>query len=218
MNRLSHELFFDLSSFKHRQLFSVGEPVWNTLKKLKTYLDKHSLGKIECDIPDQAILVNPEQISIGEGTVVEPGCYIQGPCIIGKHSEVRHGCYIRPYVIVGNRCVIGHATEVKHAIFLNGSKAPHFNYVGDSILGNDVNIGAGVICANFRLDKKTVSVCVKGEKFSSDLKKFGAIIGDRSQIGCNTVLNPGVLIRKKSLIRSCISVCESNVRMEASHV
>ncbi|WP_420421645.1 UDP-N-acetylglucosamine diphosphorylase [Simkania sp.] len=218
MNRLTHELFFDLKSFEHQVLFEEGQPVWNALKNLKAYLESLSLGKIECDIPSSAILEHPELISIGAGTVVEPGAYIQGPCIIGKNCQVRHGSYIRPYLLAGNQCVIGHATETKHAIFLNGAKAPHFNYVGDSILGSDVNIGAGVICANFRLDKKSVPVRVWGEQFSSDLKKFGAIIGDRSQIGCNTVLNPGVLLRKRSLIRSCESVSESNLRKEVSHV
>lgn len=218
MNRLSYEHFFDLNSFEHRSLFQEGVPVWNALKKLKAYLDSLTLGNIECDIPSSAILERPDLISIGKGTVVEPGAYIQGPCVIGKDCEVRHGSYIRPYLLTGDQCVIGHATETKHAIFLNGAKAPHFNYVGDTILGADVNIGAGVICANFRLDKKSVPVRVWGEHFSSELKKFGAIVGDRSQIGCNTVLNPGVLLRKRSLIRSCESVSESNLRKEISHV
>ncbi|MCB1067734.1 MAG: UDP-N-acetylglucosamine diphosphorylase [Simkania sp.] len=218
MNRLSYELFFDLESFEHRSLFKEGVPVWNALKHLKAYLESLSLGKIECDIPSSTILDHPELISIGKGTVVEPGAYIQGPCVIGKNCQVRHGSYIRPYLLTGDDCVIGHATETKHAIFLNGAKAPHFNYVGDSILGRDVNIGAGVICANFRLDKKLVPVRVWGEQFSSELKKFGAIVGDSSQIGCNTVLNPGLLLRKLSLIRSCESVSESNLRKDVSHV
>lgn len=218
MNRLTYELFFDLKTFEHQSLFEKGHPVWNALKNLKDYLESLTLGNIECDIPSSVILKNPDQISIGKGTVVEPGAYIQGPCVIGKNCEVRHGSYIRPYLLTGDECVIGHATETKHTIFLNGAKAPHFNYVGDTILGNDVNIGAGVICANFRLDKKSVPVRVWGMQFSSKLNKFGAIVGDHTQIGCNTVLNPGVLLRKRSLIRSCESISESNLRKDVSHV
>jgi len=210
MNRLSHELFFDLASFKHQTLFSKGEPVWNTLKNLKAYLDSYALGVIECDVPKSAILERPELISIGKGTVIEPGVYIQGPCVIGENCTLRHGCYIRPYVLMGDGCVIGHATEAKYSIFLNGARAPHFNYVGDSILGNDVNLGAGVICANFRLDQKPVPIRVNGVKFSSEMKKLGVIIGDGSQIGCNTVLSPGLLLNKKSLILPCLSVLESS--------
>jgi len=210
MHRLSHELFFDLASFKHQTLFSKGEPVWNTLKHLKAYLDSYALGVVECDLPETAVLENPELISIGKGTVIEPGVYIQGPCVIGENCILRHGCYVRPYVLTGDNCVIGHATEAKHAIFLNGAKAPHFNYVGDSILGNGVNLGAGVICANFRLDQKPVPIRVKDEMFSTGLEKLGVIVGDGSQVGCNAALSPGLLLKKKSLIRPGSSVLESS--------
>jgi bifunctional N-acetylglucosamine-1-phosphate-uridyltransferase/glucosamine-1-phosphate-acetyltransferase GlmU-like protein len=125
---------------------------------------------------------------------------------------VRHGDYVRPYVLTGKRCVIGHSTEVKHSILLDGAQAPHFNYVGDSILGKGVNLGAGVICANFRLDHGEVIVEVEGKRFKTGLRKFGAILGDLSQIGCNSVLNPGVLLRKRTFSRACSSIQKSNVR------
>lgn len=214
MERLSSKLFFNLDSFEHTSLFLEGQPAWHALKRLKEYLDSLPLGKIACDIPPNVTLVSPNHISIGEGTIIQSGAYIEGPCVIGKNCEVRHGAFVRPYVLTGDGCVIGHATEAKHAIFLNGSKAPHFNYVGDSILGNDVNLGAGVICANFRLDQKAVPVCVEGEKFSTGLKKLGAIIGDKSKLGCNAVLNPGVLLKKRSLIRSLASISDSNIKLE----
>lgn len=215
MRRFFPSLFFDLSNFKHRELFSNEEPVWDALRNLKNYFNSLSLGKIECEIPASATLVNPQRISIGKGTVVQPGAYIEGPCLIGENCEVRHGAYIRPFVLTGDHCVIGHATEAKCAIFLNGAKAPHFNYVGDSIIGSSVNLGAGVICANLRLDHKVVSVRINNELFDSGLKKFGAVIGDHSQIGCNAVLNPGLLLKKGSFIPSCESVRFSNVPLEA---
>ncbi len=206
------ECFFDLSSFSHKELFILDRPIWESLKELKGYMESLSLGKIECTIPPNAILVNRECISIGKGTIVEPGTYIEGPCFIGENCQIRHGAYVRSHVLTGDRCIIGHATEVKHAIFLDDSKAPHFNYVGDSILGNHVNIGAGVICANFRLDHGEVVVEVEGDVYQTGLNKFGAVLGDYSQIGCNSVLNPGVLFKKRTLSRACTSIQKSNFR------
>lgn len=200
------DTFFNLDAFEHRELFVLDQYVWEALKRLKKYIDSKSLGKIECDLPDSVHLVNPELISIGEGSTIEPGIYIEGPCIIGKNCEIRHSAYLRPYVLTGNGCVIGHSSEVKHSIMLDGAKAPHFNYVGDSILGNDVNIGAGLICANFRLDHREVIVRYEGEKIPTGLKKFGAIIGDRSQLGCNCVTSPGVLLGKEIMVAPCKNI------------
>lgn len=212
------EFFFDLHRFLHKDLFLLDQPVWESLKHLQNYFKSLDLGKISCKIPNSVTLVYPELISIGEGSIIESGVYIEGPCFIGKESRVRHGAYLRPYVLAGDRCVIGHATEVKHSILLNGAAAPHFNYVGDSILGNQVNIGAGVICANYRLDHKEVCVEIEGEKYRTGLNKFGTVLGDQSQIGCNTVINPGVLLRKKTFFRSCTSIEKSNVRKtDAKH-
>ncbi len=143
-------------------------------------------------------MVNPEQISIGEGTIIEPGAYIRGPCIIGKNCQIRHGAYIRGNVIIGDHCVVGHATELKHSILLDHAHAAHFAFVGDSILGNGVNLGAGVRCANLRLDGAPVCVQYGEESFSTGMRKLGAVIGDEAQIGCNVVLNPGTCFGKES--------------------
>lgn len=218
MNALSYEQFFDLSSFEHALLFEGNRPMWEVLKELKNFLDLYPFRSINCDIPRSAVLKDPHLISIGEGTLIEPGAYIQGPCIIGKNCLVRHGSYIRPYLLTGDRCVIGHSTETKYAILLNGVKASHFNYVGDSIIGNDVNLGAGVICANMRLDEKPISVCFKDKRIPTGLKKFGSIIGDGSKIGCHAVLNPGVLLKKKTKICSSKGVFESNMKVETINV
>jgi len=203
MSKLYPEMFFNLNSFEHRDLFALDQYVWEALKSLKSYIDAKSLGKIECEIPESVHLVNKNLISIGRDTIVEPGSYIEGPCIIGKHCKIRHGSCLRAYVLTGNGCVIGHSSEVKHSIMLDGAKAPHFNYVGDSILGNDVNIGAGCICANFRLDHGEVIVYHEREKILSGLKKFGTIIGDRAQLGCNCVTSPGVLLGKEVFVSPC---------------
>lgn len=190
-------LFFNLNHFFHSSLFEELESVWEALSKISTYLHSCSLGIIEGEISPGAYLIHPELISIGKGSLVEPGAYIKGPCVIGKDCVVRHGAYIRGNLLAGDRCVIGHDTEVKNAIFLDNAHASHFAYVGDSILGNDINLGAGTICANLKLDKSEVSVYHDQEYLLTGLRKFGAVIGDGSQIGCNTVLNPGTLLGKK---------------------
>lgn len=190
--------FFSLDPFEHRSLWKKGEPVWSALLSIKEYLNKKILGQIEIDLPEGVYLEKRELISIGEGTRIEPGVYIQGPCIIGKNCTIRHGAYIREHVIMGDECQVGHSAELKHSILLNGAAATHFVYAGDSILGNGVNLGAGVKCANLRLDRREVSVDIEGKRVRTGLKKFGAIVGDSVQIGCNSVLNPGTLVGKES--------------------
>lgn len=148
-------------------------------------------------------LVDPHLISIGEGTVLEPGCYIKGPCIIGKNCTVRHGAYIRGDVITGDSCVIGHETEMKNTLMMNYAHAAHFAYLGDSILGNNVNLGAGVKCANLKLDGSDITISYHGNKIPLRLRKLGAICGDSVQLGCNAVTNPGTLIGKGSKCYPC---------------
>lgn len=190
--------FFDLELFAHRALWKEGEPVWSALQNIKSYLSEKKFFEIEIDVPQGVILDRKELISIGTGTVIEPGVYIQGPCIIGKNCVIRHGAYLREGVICGDGCQIGHSAELKHSILLNKAAATHFVYVGDSILGSSVNLGAGVKCANLRLDRREVTIPFDGKRVKTGLKKFGAIVGDRVQIGCNSVLNPGTLVGRES--------------------
>ena len=196
---VSPELFFSLQRYAHSSLWQQGDSVWAALISLNEYLRQKNPCRIEIEIPPGVHLERKELISIGKGTLIEPGVYIQGPCIIGKECIIRHGAYIREEVICGDHCAIGHSAELKHSILLDYAAATHFVYVGDSILGNKVNLGAGVKCANVRLDRREVSVVFEGERFKTGLKKFGAIIGDYSQIGCNCVLNPGTLVGKESI-------------------
>ncbi len=203
---MDHKHFFSLENYSHASLFEGCQYPWEALSKLKEYLNAMELGKIEVAIPSGVHLINPHLISIGVGTVVEPGAFIQGPCVIGKNCSIRHGAYIRGDVLVGDACVIGHDTEVKHSIFLNAVAAAHFNYVGNSILGNRSNLGAGVKCANLRLDNQPVFVVVQGEKVDTGLHKLGAIVGDGAQVGCNCVLNPGTILGKNTFCFPCLNI------------
>ncbi len=147
-----------------------------------------------------------DRIHLGPGCVVEPGALIKGPAIIGAHTEVRQGAYIRGTCIVGDQCVVGHTTEMKASVMLNEAKAGHFAYIGDSILGGSSNLGAGTKLANLKIRDTSVRVRVNGEIVDTGLRKFGAILGDRVQIGCNAVTNPGTVLGKDCLVLPVSSV------------
>jgi NDP-sugar pyrophosphorylase family protein len=212
--------FFDLAETSLEELFANCQFPWEVLAKLPMFLEKASLGKILCPIPEGVTLVNPEKISIGKGTVVEPGAFIQGPCLIGDHCQIRHGAYIRGGVVTGDHVVIGHGTEIKSSILLNRASCAHFNYVGDSLLGNGVNLGAGVVLANLRLDHQAVRIVDGEEKIPTELKKLGAILGDGVQIGCNSVTNPGTILGKGVFCPPCQSiggVVPSHAKLRSTH-
>lgn len=172
--------------------------------------DDTTKGKLEVRIDGrpvrQASLVcagsvfTDNRIQIGKGVFIESGTMIKGPSIIGDYTEVRQGAYIRGNCLIGSNCVIGHTTEVKHSIFLDGSKAGHFAYIGDSILGRNVNLGAGTKLANLRFSSGNVSIKIEDISINTGMRKLGAIIGDNSQTGCNSVTNPGALIGLYSII------------------
>ena len=140
------------------------------------------------------------EIEIGRGVLVEPGALLKGPLFIGDFTEVRQGAYVRGNCYVGSRCVVGHTTEMKNTIMLDGAKAGHFAYLGDSILGREVNLGAGTKLANLKLTRETVRVRVEGKYYDTGLRKLGAILGDGVQTGCNSVTNPGTLLGPESLV------------------
>ncbi len=140
------------------------------------------------------------RILLGRGVLVEAGALVKEPAIIGDGCEIRQGAYLRGYCLAGERCVIGHTTEVKHSIFLNDAKAGHFAYLGDSILGKDANLGAGTKFANLKFLGDTVQIRTKEELIDSGLRKFGAILGDGAQTGCNSVTNPGTLIGRQGIL------------------
>lgn len=139
-------------------------------------------------------------IALGRGVLVESGALIKSPAIIGDYTEIRQGAYLRGYCLVGAHCVVGHTTEVKHAIFLDHAKAGHFAYLGDSILGREVNLGAGTKFANLRFLAGNVMVRTSEGLIDTGRRKFGAILGDRAQTGCNCVTNPGTVIGKEGIV------------------
>jgi UDP-N-acetylglucosamine diphosphorylase / glucose-1-phosphate thymidylyltransferase / UDP-N-acetylgalactosamine diphosphorylase / glucosamine-1-phosphate N-acetyltransferase / galactosamine-1-phosphate N-acetyltransferase len=147
-----------------------------------------------------------EEIMLGPGTVVEPGALIKGPTLIGARTEVRQGAYIRGRCIVGDGCIVGHTTEMKSSVMLNAAKAGHFAYIGDSILGQESNLGAGTKLANLRIKGDEVKIPVGDGLISTGLRKFGAVVGDRCELGCNVVTNPGTLLGKDCAVFPTISV------------
>ena len=163
-----------------------------------------SLGPSQVHTAEGAIIRG--QVYIAASARIEPTAFIQGPAYIGPDTEIRHGAYIRGFFIAGDDCVVGHDTEVKNTIFLNHVHAAHFAYVGDSILGNQVNLGAGVVCANLKLNRKTIAIHWNGERIDTTFQKFGAVIGDGSQIGCNSVTNPGALLGKDVFCYPCTNI------------
>ncbi|MDD3180198.1 MAG: UDP-N-acetylglucosamine diphosphorylase [Opitutaceae bacterium] len=127
-----------------------------------------------------------------------------GPAWIGAGTEIRPGAFVRGKVIVGERCVLGNASEFKNCLLMDGVQTPHYNYVGDSILGNGAHLAAGAICANLRLDQQPVAVSLPEGVVQTGLRKFGAILGDQAEVGCNAVLNPGTLLGRRALVMSAM--------------
>lgn len=161
-----------------------------------------ALNRVLDNLPGEAIEIalDPDchiygrGISIGQGTRLHPGSVVEGPVRIGRDVQIRPGALIRGGCWIGDGCVVGTNTEIKHSILLDGAKAPHISYVGDSILGRDVNLGAGTIASNSRHDGAEIEVPIGADRIATGLRKLGAILGDGCRIGCNSVLHPGVVI------------------------
>jgi len=190
--------FFDLQGQNHEALFAGVNQAWEVLPNIGSYLQKHLKYGSKAKLIGAPVI--GENVFLGEGTIVEPGVYIRGPAWIGKNCEIRHGAYIRENVIAGDGCVLGNSCEFKNCVLLSGAHVSHFSYVGDSVVGRDVNLGAGVILSNYRLDGQTIRVRVSGQLVETGLRKFGAMVGDRASIGCNAVVNPGSLVAKEARI------------------
>jgi UDP-N-acetylglucosamine diphosphorylase / glucose-1-phosphate thymidylyltransferase / UDP-N-acetylgalactosamine diphosphorylase / glucosamine-1-phosphate N-acetyltransferase / galactosamine-1-phosphate N-acetyltransferase len=152
------------------------------------------------------ITLSGEDIIIGEGSVVESGAFIQGPTLIGRQTEVRQGAYLRGGCLVGDRCVVGHVTEMKNSVMLPGAKAGHFAYIGDSLLGRDCNLGAGTKLANLKLIKGNIKIKGPDRTYDTGLRKFGAVMGDGTETGCNSVTSPGTLLSPRCLVAPNVTV------------
>jgi len=225
---LTADHFFDLSKVWFSKIFSDHTHPWEVLtpKHKEQWIQEHItpnvseidrngtlvLETIQLPVEGGTALVQAGAYLIGDnielraGVVVEAGAWIQGPTILGKGTAIKHGAYVRGGVITGEEAVIGHASEVKSSILLNGAKAPHFAYVGDSILGNRVNLGAGTKVSNLKMTNDEIILRIDEESVKTGLRKMGAIIGDFTETGCNSVLNPGVLLGKNCIVYPAISV------------
>jgi NDP-sugar pyrophosphorylase family protein len=189
---------FDLSQTEHAAIFDGCKYAWETLKRIEAYLAAHLRPALHNRCEGVAFI--GERVFIGEGSVVEDGAMIKGPAIVGRNCQIRHNAYIREHVIIGDNCVVGNSSEVKNSLLFNHAVAPHFNYVGDSVLGYKAHLGAGVKISNFKLVPGNITVEMDGRPFDTGLRKFGALLGDHTDIGCNAVLNPGSIIGRGSII------------------
>jgi len=190
--------FFDLAQTEHLALFDKVQYPWQALAQIETYLQFRLKPGIQGMLSGKPFI--SDQVYIGPGTVVEHGAYLKGPAWIGANCHVRNGAYIRENVIVGDGCTLGNSCEFKNCLLFNHAEVPHFSYVGDSILGHKAHLGAGVILSNLRLDHKEVVIQGGGLHLPTGLRKFGAMVGDGAEIGCNSVLNPGSIVGRNSLI------------------
>jgi bifunctional UDP-N-acetylglucosamine pyrophosphorylase / glucosamine-1-phosphate N-acetyltransferase len=208
--------FFDLSDPAVADLFAGCEYVWDSLKRLKEIV-RTMVGNttVVHGTVMEGAYVAPSQVYIDEDARVEPGAFVNGPCYIGPGAEVRHGAYIRGAVILLRESIVGHATEAKNSILLPNAKAPHFAYLGDSILGSRVNLGAGTKLSNLMItsakdrtsgQRPSIVIPSGGDKYDTGLAKLGAILGDDCQTGCNSVLNPGCILEPGCLVYPNASV------------
>ena len=197
---------FNLEQTIAKELFETYDYPWEILPHIGDYIKE--LGpKLDKNIYEE----KGDNIWIAKSATVFSTAYIKGPCIIGENTEVRQCAFIRGNALVGNGCVVGNSTELKNVILFNNVQVPHYNYVGDSILGYKSHMGAGSITSNVKADKTLVQVKHNGNLIETGLKKFGAILGDNVEIGCNSVLNPGSIIGPLSnvyplsMVRGCVS-------------
>jgi len=199
--------FFDIPSC-FEELFSYPTP-WESVSQIIPFIQKMFANKTFT-----ANYKGRLDVFIGEGTKIHPMADIAGPAIIGKNCVINHAAFLREGCIIGDNAHIGHAVEVKHSIILDNTMLAHLNYIGDSIIGNNVNISGGAILANLRLDKKNISIKTQDSReIDTGLQKFGAVVGDNTIIGVNSVINPGTLLGKNTVVfplKSVSGIHENN--------
>jgi NDP-sugar pyrophosphorylase family protein len=208
--------FFDLSDDSVSIFFEDCDLVWQALSHIGRHISR-LVGSKQTILGEVApgAYIGDEPIYIGKNARIEPGAFIHGPAYIGEGALVRHGAFVRENVILMPGSGLGHASEAKNTLFLPGAHAPHFNYVGDSILGHHVNLGAGTKLSNLGIlstkdpqtgKRPTILLVIDGHKYDTGLTKMGAILGDDAQTGCNAVLNPGSLVGARSLVYANMSL------------
>ena len=212
---------YDLTHTRAASLLEKTEYPWEALDKIKDFIIE--TGE---NLPGDEFDEVSEHVWIAKDAVIYPNNYIGAPCIIGHKTEVRPGAFIRGSALVGDNCVVGNSTELKNVILFDNVQVPHYNYVGDSILGYKSHMGAGSITSNVKSDKLPVAVKCGEEKIETGRKKIGAMLGDRVEVGCNSVLNPGTVIGRDSNVypTSCVrgtipekSIWKNNGKIAAKH-
>ena len=188
---------------RFEKFFSPDAAPWEWVQNIKAALESVDFSQLESkkDIPAG---VNIEgNVYIHPSVKLPPFAQIAGPAWIGEGTEIRPGCYVRGNLITGANCVLGNSCEYKNSMLLDGVQTPHYNYVGDSLLGNKAHLGAGVICANLKLDKKNIVLHLPEGDAQTGMRKLGAILADDAQAGCNSVLQPGTILMKNAMVISC---------------
>ncbi len=176
-------------------IFTGEKFAFNAIAKIKDFILQLT-GRLDMNVFNDI----GNGVFVAKSASVASTADIIGPCIIDEGAQIRHCAFIRGNVVVGKNCVVGNSTELKNAILFDKVQVPHYNYVGDSILGYKSHLGAGAITSNVKSDKTDVSVCIDGKRYDTNLRKFGAIIGDGAEIGCGAVLNPGTIVGKNTNI------------------
>ena len=196
------------SSDAARSMMNQTEPGWSLLNPdnpsgLKQQIDA-KLAELGSNHPAGVEYLTIDErkgpVHVQEGASIEPHVHLIGPCLIETNTTIRSHAYVREYTWMMSGSLLGHASESKHSLFLPGANAPHFNYVGDSVLGSNANLGAGVKLSNLRNDGKHIGIWLNDVRRETGLRKFGAILGDDAQLGCNVVTNPGTVLGKSSMV------------------
>ncbi|MGZ5023267.1 MAG: acyltransferase [Chthoniobacterales bacterium] len=190
--------FLALEHTAHSKLFENQKYVWDALKQIASYLQFRLQPQVLGELVGKPFI--SDAVFIGADTIVEQGAVLKGPAWIGENCQIRSGCYVRENVIAGDGVVMGNSCEFKNCILFDEAQVPHFNYVGDSVLGYQAHLGAGVILSNVKLDHREIHVTAADGNIATGLKKFGAIVGDRTEVGCNAVINPGAVLGRDCII------------------
>ncbi len=185
---------FDLSHTKARPWLESKDYGHEILSEMKEIIQT-----VENSLGDDYEQIR-EGVFAAKDAVISPLATVEAPTVIGHHTEIRPGAYVRGSALIGDNCVIGNSTEIKNAILFDGVQVPHYNYVGDSILGYRAHMGAGAIASNYRADHGKITLRCEDEEIKTERNKIGAMVGDFAEIGCNTVLCPGAIIGKQSVV------------------
>ncbi len=195
------ELFELPPSLPFAEYFDLDAAPWEWVSKIKEALESEGVpkGTSGFDSLPSGVVIEGD-VYIHPTVDISPNVVIQGPAYIGANTKIRPGAFIRGNVIVGENCVLGNSCEFKNCLLLDNVQAAHFNYVGDTVLGNKTHLAAGVICSNLRLDQASVKINLPEGRTETGMRKLGALIGDGAEVGCNSVLNPGTVLGKRSLV------------------